>query len=1263
MSAPSHHRISRTSALQKTPPDLRPEQLEIPASLPVAKHADALISSIRDNPVTIVCGATGSGKSTQLPKLALRAGRLSVAHTQPRRLAARTLAERIAGEMGCEIGAEVGWQVRFAQAASERSCIKLMTDGILLSELRHDRSLSRYDTVIIDEAHERSLNIDFLLGCLHRLLQKRPDLRLIITSATLDAEKFSKHFHDAPVFSVEGRSFPVEMRYRPPPSGDLAQGIAEGIRELWKSGPGDILVFLPGEREIRDLRDSLPRRVELSRYSDAEYLPLYARLPASQQQRIFAPKREGRRVILATNVAETSLTVPGIRYVIDTGLARIARFSPRTQLQSLAIENIAQDASAQRAGRCGRLAPGICIRLYDEDEFITRPEETAPEILRSNLADVVLQMADRRLGQAEDFPFVDKPETRLLRDARRLLQQLQALRPDGSTTPTGRRMARLPVEPRFARMLVEAERVRCLDDTVIIVAALSMPDVREIGPEDRDAARQCHAPWRDAQSDFTTLLNIHRALEDAREELSRGAFERWCRSHFLSPRRVREWNDLIHQIHRELRSAEFRRENSQPENLHRAVLAGLLDHIGHHHENGEFRGPRGILWRVHPESALKKSRSGWLFAASIVSTQRTFARTVAHIEPNLILTTAGPLVRKTPLEPRWDKKRGEAVCTEQCQLFGLIIDNQRQAPLSKYDASLAREIFIREALVNGNWGDNAPPSFLQHNSRLCREITAEEERLRRRDLLIDEDSRSALYAAHIPVELCSRNGLLHWLATNADKALRWTREQLTASTTNTLVDAWPTAIVIRGQELRLKYRFAPGDPDDGVTVLLPLEALSQLRAEDFDGCVPGLVEQQLDAWLRNLPKADRKKLIPLNQSIAELQSAVEIGSQFRAQLRSKLEQRLGHAISADLMALNQLPDKLRLRFCIMPQQPRTTPDVVQSNKRRRRSSPGRKPLACSRDIDALRRELAAPAIQAAEAAVDIPQDRREPLTRFPDKPPQWEQRSPQGTPLRLIFRDHGDSVVLEVCANPNQAEHLHTTGIRRLAWLHLKSRINLRLKGIKKLNALRRLANEPEAAWSELLRFMAGNTGGGSLAEAIGLNAIGDVQQLALADRESFESSVDREWPAIDRRLQAAMAALERLEPQWQKLCLGLVAEPESSPLLHATTLLMHPSFACTVDDWNAMPRYLEALLTRLEKRQRNPGLDHDREQQVHAFETRLLEYMAKRPLAEKSPLVRQIFWALQDFRVSLFAQELGVPHPVSPKRINQLFLQLTATA
>ncbi len=1221
------------------PPALSPEQLAIPVELPVANHAEELIRSIRDNPVSIVCGATGSGKSTQLPKLALRAGRSAIAHTQPRRLAARTLAERIAQEMQVPVGDEVGWQVRFAQAVSAKTCIKLMTDGVLLSELRHDRSLSQYDTIILDEAHERSLNIDFLLGCLHRLLQTRNDLRLVITSATLDAEKFSRHFGGAPVFSVEGRSYPVEVRYHPPPRGDLITGIAESLRELWKTGPGDVLVFLPGEREIRELRDALPRRPELSRYPDAEFLPLYARLPSSQQQRIFAPKREGRRVILATNVAETSLTVPGIRYVIDTGLARIARFSPRTQLQSLAIEAVAQDACAQRAGRCGRLAPGICIRLFDEADFAARPEETAPEILRSNLADVVLQMADRRLGEAEDFPFVDMPDGRLLRDARRLLQQLQALRPDGSTTPTGRRMARLPVEPRFARMLVEAERVHSLDATIVIVAALSMPDVREIAPEDRDAARQCHAPWRDAQSDFTTLLNIHNALEEVREEMGRGAFDRWCREHYLSPRRVREWNDLIHQIHRELRAAGFSREGGNADKLHRALLVGLLDHIGQHHENGEFRGPRGVTWRIHPESSSKKCRSGWVFAASIVSTQRTFARTVARTDTETILAAAGPLVRKSALDAYWDKTRGEVMCTEQCRLFGMTIDSQRKVPLARHDREQAFEMFLREALVQEHWGQKNPPEFLQHNKRLVAQAHAEEDRLRRRDLLIDADARWALYAQALPDEIISRNQLLGWLKDHDDAPLRWTRDMLLAGPAHSLTDAWPTEIQVRGQSLRLQYRFAPGDPDDGVTVLLPLEALSQLHAGDFDGCVPGLAEQQLDALLRGLPKADRRQLIPLADTISVLQREVRAGPDFRHALRSKLEQRLGHPVAADLLNTDTLPDKLRLRFNVR--------------------GPGRKTLASGRDIDALRKKLAASARDAAQEAVSLPAETAVELFAFPDPSPQWVQRSPRGTPLRLILRDFGDRVRLEVCADPHQADALHQAGLRRLAWLRLKPRLNLRLKSLKTLRALRTLAAEPVDPWPTLLRFIGAGTGPVPLSEAISLHAIDMAGDLNADSKADFDARVDALWPQVDAIIESATRALGRIAPQWDQLRLQLATEPNDSPLQHAARLLLHPGFARVVDDWQAYPRYLEALATRIDKRKRNPGLDHDREQQLRGFEQRLLDYVATQPAPAKASRMRQIFWALQDFRVSLFAQELGTPHPVSVKKINQLFLQL----
>lgn len=1223
----------------QTPLTLSPEQLAIPTELPVAQHAEELIHSIREHPVSIVCGATGSGKSTQLPKLALRAGRTSIAHTQPRRLAARTLAERIAQEIGSAIGQEVGWQVRFAQAVSDKTCVKLMTDGVLLSELRHDRNLSKYDTIILDEAHERSLNIDFLLGCLHRLLKTRKDLRLVITSATLDAEKFSRHFNDAPIFSVEGRSYPVEIRYRAPPRGELTTGVAEALRELWKTGPGDVLVFLPGEREIRELRDALPRRPELARYSEAEFLPLYARLPANQQQRIFSPKREGRRVILATNVAETSLTVPGIRFVIDTGLARIARFSPRTQLQSLAIEPVAQDACAQRAGRCGRLAPGVCIRLFDEDDFASRPSETAPEILRSNLADVVLQMADRRLGEAEDFPFVDMPDGRLLRDARRLLQQLQALRPDGSTTPTGRRMARLPVEPRFARMLVEAERVHSLDATIIIVAALSMPDVREIAPEDRDAARQCHAPWRDTQSDFATLLNIHRALEEAREELGRGAFDRWCRDHYLSPRRVREWNDLIHQIHRELRAAGFNRDSGNGDKLDRALLTGLLDHIGQHHENGEFRGPRGVSWRIHPESSSKKCRSGWVFAASIVSTNRTFARTVARTDSDTILVAAGALVRKSALDAYWDKTRGEVMCTEQCRLFGMTIDSQRKVPLAKHDREQAAEMFIREALVQENWGLKNPPEFLAHNKRLVAQIHTEEDRLRRRDLLVDAQSRYALYAQALPEGITNRNQLLAWLKDHDDSELRWNKELLTAGPTHSLTDAWPTEINVRGQTLRLKYRFAPGDPDDGVTVVLPLEALSQLHSADFDGCVPGLVEQQLDALLRGLPKADRRQLIPLAETIAAMQLEVEPGPDFRHALRAKLEQRLGHPVSADLLSTEALPDKLRLRFSVR--------------------GPGRKTLATGRDIDSLRKKLAAPARDAAQEAVTLHADTATDLFAFPDPPPQWVQRSPRGTPLRLILRDFGDRVRVEVCSNPGQANALHRAGLRRLAWLRLKPKINLRLKSLKNLRGLRSLAPEPEGAWQDVLRFIGAGAGPAPLAEAVALHAIDTAGALNADSRDIFESQVDALWPHADRTMEAAIRSLARVAPLWDALRLQLATEPPDSAVIHAACLLMHPGFARVMDDWSALPRYLEALSTRVDKRKRNPGLDHDREQQVRSFEQRLLEYQAKQPSPEKAPLVRQIFWALQDFRVSLFAQELGTPHPISPKKLNQLFLQL----
>lgn len=1223
------------------PANLREEQLTLPAELPVAQHAEELIRSLRENPVTIVCGATGSGKSTQLPKLALRAGRQSIAHTQPRRLAARTLAQRLASEMQCELGDAVGWQVRFAQALSEQTCIKLMTDGILLSELRHDRSLKKYDTIIIDEAHERSLNIDFLLGCLHRLQRSRPDLRLVITSATLDAEKFSKHFGGAPVFEVEGRTYPVDIRYQEPKDASLEDAVVQATRSLWREGPGDILVFLPGEREIRELREALSRGPLKQSWPDLEILPLYARLPSAQQQRIFSPARTGRRIILATNIAETSLTVPGIRYVIDSGLARISRFSPRNQLQSLAIEPIAQDACNQRSGRCGRTAPGVCVRLYSETDFLNRPQETAPEILRSNLADVVLQMADRRLGAAEKFPFVDPPERRLIKDARRLLLQLQALREDGRTTPTGRQMARLPVEPRYSRMLVEAARRGCLDDTVIVVAALSMPDVRDIHAENRAAAREAQAAWTDKSSDFASLILLHRAIREARATHSRSGFERWCRDHYLHTRRVREWEDLIHQLQRELRAAGFERRSENASELHAALLVGLLDHLGQHQDKGEYLGPRGARWRIHPESALRRTQSTWVFAASLVTTSRTYARQVAATDAGAIMQAAGPLLRRHPLNPRWNPGRGQVVCDEDVRLFGLALSLKQNTSLERHDPELARAIFIREGLVEGRWGRQKPPAFLAANRGLVAQIRADEDRLRRRDLLIDIDAQCVLYDQVLPSDINSRDRLLAWLKKHADTGLRWTREQLQNQELGADA-AWPTRIRVAGQEFSLRYRFAPGDAADGVTVLLPLEALAPLGEADFIGVVPGLAEQQLDALLRALPKTDRKRLIPINNTVHELQEQLDSGPDFIRALQATLSTRLGRELHARELSVDGLPDRLRLRYSI-------------------RDENGRE-LAAGRQLERLREELSDQTKVAVEQALPLP-NLAKGLTHFPQPTPDWHPRTARGTRLHLGLQRGEHGVDMVVGTDPRQTAREHRLALRQLAYLFLKSRLQLRLKPLKQLQHLKRLAPLPPAPWRELWNWMCADAShSDQLQQDLCFGLIDqyfDLEGLA-CDRQHFESALSAGWKALDEQLQLAVHHLQAIDPLWGELRLQLATHHADSPVLHAASLLLAPGFAYVVDDWRALHKYLQALRLRCDKRNLKPGLDHDREQQLNGMESRLLACLSHLPdTAQARTQVRAVYWSLQDYRVALFAQELGVPHPVSNTRLEKAIVQL----
>ena len=855
-----------------------------PEELPVSQKKDDIKAAIAANQVVIVAGETGSGKTTQLPKICLELGRGIdgyIGHTQPRRLAARSVSTRIAQEIGCEMGQEVGFKIRFSDQVSDNTFVKLMTDGILLSEIQQDRFLNQYDTIIIDEAHERSLNIDFILGYLKQLLPKRPDLKVIITSATIDPERFSKHFNDAPIIEVSGRTYPVEVRYRPVEDidsqnsevdNDQLQGIFDAVDELCAEGPGDILVFMNGEREIRDTADALSKR----NLKGVEILPLYARLSNAEQNRIFAPHSQ-RRIVLSTNVAETSLTVPGIRYVIDPGTARISRYSYRTKVQRLPIEAISQASANQRKGRCGRVASGICIRLYSEEDFLGRPEFTDPEILRTNLASVILQMLGLGLGDISQFPFVQAPDSRNIKDGMSLLEELQAIIPSkrreqAKLTESGRKLSRLPIDPRLAKMVMSGAQMGALWEIIVITAALSIQDPRERPQEKRQQADEKHKRFESEQSDFTAYLTLWNYIEEQQQALSRNQFRRQCQKDFLAYMRVREWQDIVYQLTTVCEELGFKVNDqaASDEAIHQALLSGMLSHIGVKDEKQKqlYKGARNSQFHIFPGSSLFKKSPKWLMSAELVETSKLYARVNAKIDIKWVAPLAKHLVNRSYSEPHWEKKAGAVIAFEQQTLYGLIIVARKRTVYSEIDPALSREIFIREALANNQLGQSE--GFLTANQKLIEEVQVLEEKARRRDILVDEDDLVAFYDQRIPADVNNRAAFNKWWRRKKQQDKRFlhmSREQLMKhSANNVTADHYPDTWQQGNLILPLSYHFEPGQALDGVVVNIPLALLNQVQGEGFDWHIPALRHELICGLIKSLPKTLRRNFVPAPNS-------------------------------------------------------------------------------------------------------------------------------------------------------------------------------------------------------------------------------------------------------------------------------------------------------------------------------------------------------------------------------------------------------------
>lgn len=1216
-------------------------QLDWPA-LPVVEQLERISNAIREHQVVVLAGETGSGKTTQLPKICLALGRGvdgMIAHTQPRRLAARAVASRVAEELHSSVGELVGFRVRFTDQVGEQCRVKLLTDGMLLSEISNDRFLDQYDTVIIDEAHERSLNIDFLLGYIRQLLPKRPDLKLIITSATIDHQRFSRHFSGAPVIEVSGRSYPVTVHYRPPPADqELSRQVEAVLREIeaeekqnGRPSACDVLVFLSGEADIRALHHHL-RRCE---FRDTEFLPLYARLSAIEQQRVFSPHR-GRRVVLSTNVAETSLTVPGIRYVIDAGTARVSRYSVQSKVQRLPVEPISQASAEQRKGRSGRLMPGVCYRLYDEQDFLGRPAFTEPEIQRTNLAAVILRMADLRLGAVADFPFIDAPESSRVRDGERLLEELGALL-DGKLTALGRALAKLPVDPRLGRMLLRAAELGSLHELLIVVSALSVQDPRERPAQARQQADQAHQAFQCQQSDFLQFVRLWQWAEEQRQTLTRSAWQRLQRKRFLSPVRMQEWRDTHRQLLLQCRQMQLPLNEvaADDEQIHRALLSGLLSQVLHRSDEGEWLSSRQRKPSLWPGSALVKSKSRWLMAAELLETSRLFARLLARIEPRWIELEGKHLLRRSYLQPHWSKARGALMAREQLALYGLIIRQDRLLHYGPQVPAQAHEALIRDGLVAGAL--RREPDFVRDNRLLLERLQHEEAKLRRRSLLADEQAREAFYQARLPAELITLAQLEHWYTRQATaeqrQALRMTETDVLVNVSLPDAEQFPSELAAADARFPLQYCFEPGIGRDGVWIEVPLPWLNRLTATDLEWLVPGWLAEKLEALIRGLPKARRRHFVPVPDYVQRLIDCLKPRSEpLLAALTRELARLTGVRIEQEEWAAVSLPAHLRFHIRVLD---------------------GREVLAEGDDLLALQQRFAAALQDAAPASgpSEGPSGRDWVFGSLAD----FQERPHGGAAVRLwpALLDEQQQVTLSWQVDADQAAWQHRWGTARLLWLQQASQ----------WRALRQYAETRQGFASKLLATEQRRW----LDDAL-LRIVSDhfhLAQVPIRDQQAFRERLDggrSELVAVaERQLDLWSDMLQRraaMQRQLSRLPLSFAhahadLKQQLSDLFSVGCLRLIPA------PWlAALPRYLAAMQQRIDKLPGQISKDRSFQAELNPLYTAWQVRAGGKPLWQLPPGLVVYRFMLEEYRVSLFAQQLGTAQPVSAKRLKVLWQQ-----
>ena len=1311
--------------------------LTFPETLPVSARRADIEAALRAHQVVVVCGETGSGKTTQLPKIALALGRGGgldwqpqpgrrrplIGHTQPRRIAATSVAARIAEETQTELGALVGYQIRFHDRLQPGAAIKLMTDGILLAETQRDPLLRAYDTLIIDEAHERSLNIDFLLGYLKQLLPKRPDLKLIITSATIDAERFAQHFAGpagpAPVIHVSGRTYPVEIRWRPfEESRDwgLNDAIADAVDELWRGGAhdGDILVFLPGEREIRDAADHLRRHLSHQpALRGTEVLPLYARLSAAEQSRIFHPGG-ARRIVLATNVAETSLTVPGIRYVIDSGLARVKRYSLRSKVEQLLVEPISQAAANQRAGRCGRVAEGICIRLYDEQDFARRPRYTDPEILRSSLAGVILRMKALGLGDVEAFPFLEAPSRRAVADGLQTLTELGALDAQGQLTELGRQLARLPLDPRIGRMLIEAQRRGALREVLVIASALSIQDVRERPLEQAAKADAAHARFDDERSEFVGLLRLWDWLQQARggvhapgqpptPKLSNRQYEALLREHFISVKRVREWRDVHQQLHT-LAAEHGWREQAEPasyEALHLSLLVGLLPNVGLKHDTEDhYQGARGIKWWPHPGARLKRRPARWIVCAELVETTRLYGRGIAAIEPQWLEQVAAHLIQRELSAPLWDRRSAEVIAHERGTLWGLPVYGGRRVAYARLDPVAAREVFIREGLVAGltedTWDCRLP--FWTHNRRVLREVQALEHKARRQDVLVDESLIFAFFDRYLPADVASGRDLERWwrqASAEQRQRLFLSREELMRhEAAGVTTDAYPPLIRLGGVDCRAHYLHEPGHARDGVTVEVPLFALNQVDPQRLAWLVPGMLAEKVQALLKTLPQKVRARLVPLPataQAMAErwiAEGRYGQGDLLQALLQ-EVRQRSGLPVQPGDFKLDGLPPHLLINVRVVDEHGRQL--AMGRDLALLKAQWGDQARGAFAALAALKRPQAAPSSGAAGGGQGPDRSASAPPSSGGGAAPSPAAACPAGAGggadagvwdsaarhTRWVFgawpelveirhgrqtlvgypalRDAGDAVTVTVHDEPEVAAREHRGGLRRLFALQLRDT----------LKALERQL--PELTRLAVLYMPLGT------AEALRQQIVDLALERAFlaeplpADEASFEARLKEGRPRLVLIAQEVTRLAQQILTEWsaaqRKLKEARHLPPASAAdLQQQLQRLVGPRFLLETP-WEQLahlPRYLKAVQLRIDKARQDPAREQQRLAELRPAEQRVWRLLQERRGAADERL-QALRWMVEELRVSLFAQELRTPYPVSVKRLDKALAQWQA--